>query len=100
MENERIRTIFPAVFNCAGRGSKGEVRNVSNGGLFVRTAELPEEGEPLRIRLLPPGKVAVEVSGLVWWKTGDDVTGTGRSGFGLRVLDADEGYERLVASMR
>jgi hypothetical protein len=99
MIERRIKTVFPAVFQTHGRGGKGEVRNVSNGGLFVRTALPPDEGSAVSIRLTPPGKVPVEVSGLVWWRTDATLVGTGRSGFGLRILNDDEAYHRLVASL-
>ena len=98
MENERLRTRIPAEFTSGGRSGRGEVRNVSAGGLFVGTLEIPEEGSTVELKLNAPGKASVEVKGLVWW-----TAPAGRAnpcGFGLRVLDDDEGYQRLVEAMR
>ena len=98
MENERVRTRIPAEFRGGGLSGRGEVRNVSEGGLFVGTLEIPEEGSAVELTLTAPGKAVVEVKGLVWW-----TAPAGRAvpcGFGLRVLDDDEGYRRLVQTIR
>ena len=98
MQNERVQTRIPAEFRADGRSGRGEVRNVSEGGLFVGTLEIPEEGSAVELTLTAPGKAAVEVKGLVWW-----TAPAGRAvpcGFGLRVLDEDEGYRRLVETIR
>jgi uncharacterized protein (TIGR02266 family) len=98
MTDDRVRTRIPAQFKADGLSGRGEVRNVSNGGLFVGTLAIPEEGSAVELTLCAPGKVDVEVKGLVWW-----TAPAGRAnpcGFGLRVLDEDEGYRTLVASIR
>jgi uncharacterized protein (TIGR02266 family) len=94
MADERVRTKIPAEFSAGHVSGKGEVRNVSAGGLFVGTLAIPEEGTPVKLTLTAPGKVPVEVNGLVWW-----TAPAGRAkpcGFGLRVLDDDEGYRCFV----
>jgi uncharacterized protein (TIGR02266 family) len=97
MTEQRRQTRIPAEFRAAGRTGRGEVRNVSQGGLFVGTLSIPDEGTEIEVTLTSPGKVPVEVKGLVWW-----TAPAGRAvpcGFGLRVLDDDEGYKRLVESL-
>ena len=98
MESERVRTRIPAEFRSGGLLGRGEVRNVSEGGLFVGTLAIPEEGSAVELTLSAPGKAVVQVKGLVWW-----TAPAGRAvpcGFGLRVLDDDEGYRRLVDTIR
>jgi uncharacterized protein (TIGR02266 family) len=98
MTDQRVRTKIPAEFKADDLLGRGEVRNVSDGGLFVGTLAIPQEGSTVEVKMRAPGKVAVKVQGLVWW-----TAPTGRespSGFGLRILDDDEGYRRLVASVR
>lgn len=98
MENERVQTRIPVEFLCGGLSGRGEVRNLSEGGLFVGTLAIPEEGSAVELTLSAPGKAVVQVKGLVWW-----TAPAGRAvpcGFGLRVLDDDEGYRRLVDTIR
>jgi hypothetical protein len=47
-----------------------------------------------------PGKVPVEVIGLVWWTARPASHLDRRCGFGMRVLDDDDSYRRLVESIR
>lgn len=71
---------------------------MSDGGLFVGTLHIPEEGACVELRMQEPGKAPVEVSGLVWW-----TAPAGRAtpcGFGLRVLSEDDAFQRLVDSVR
>ena len=96
----RIRTRFPAKLRAGRSCWKGEVRNLSQGGLFVGSISIPAEGSPVSVEIQPPGRMAVEVTGLVWWRR-EPVHGGGIPGFGLRLVDADEeSYRVLVASLR
>ena len=98
MIDERHQTRIPAEFLADGWQGRGEVRNVSQGGLFVRTQEaIPDAGTEIKVTLTSPGKVPVEVQGFVWW-----TAPPGQAlpcGFAMRVLDDDEGYKRLVESL-
>ena len=97
----RIWTAFPVEFRAPGMRGKGKVRNVSDGGLFVGTREIPEEGAAVAVKLSPPGRASLEVTELVWWTATETGAARTRLGFGLRILDDDEGsYRRLVASLR
>lgn len=100
MSEDRTRTKIPAEFRAGNVIGKGEVRNVSAGGLFVGTQSLPEEGSSVVVKLTEPGKVAVEVRGLVWWTTPRAAQGQGRCGFGLCLLDEDASFQRLLESVR
>jgi uncharacterized protein (TIGR02266 family) len=97
MTEERMKTRIPAEFRAGSWTGRGEVRNVSEGGLFVGTLAIPDEGTEVRVTLTRPGRVPVEVKGLVWW-----TAPAGRAvpcGFGMRVLDEDEGYRTLIESI-
>jgi hypothetical protein len=100
MKDYRRETSIPAEFRAGAIRGRGNVRNVSEGGLFVGTRAIPKAGTNAKVRLVAPGKVPVEVFGLVWW-TASPANPLDRScGFGLRVLDDDDGYRRLVESIR
>lgn len=98
MANDRVRTKIPAEFETdGGLKGRGDVRNVSEGGLFVGTLAIPEEGASVVLRICARGKAEVAVSGLVWWTAHP---GTKRPGFGLRILDEYDDYQRMVESLR
>ena len=94
-----MRTVIPAEFQSASLSGKGKVRNVSDGGMFVGTSVIPEEGETVELKLAAPGKSPIELTGLVWWTTDALDAPNARSGFGLRLLDENERYLRLVESL-
>lgn len=100
MTEGRLRTKIPAVFRAGEMIGRGEVRNVSEGGLFVGTQSLPEEGSSIVVKLSAPGKIPVQVTGLVWWTTSRHQQGTRHCGFGLRILDDGAGFQRLLQSVR
>ncbi len=100
MKDHRRATSIPAEFHAGAIRGSGKVRNVSAGGLFVGPRAIPEPGTNARVRLVAPGKVPVEVIGLVWWTARPVGPLDSRCGFGLRVLDDDDGYRRLVESIR
>jgi uncharacterized protein (TIGR02266 family) len=91
--NGRIATCIEAEFRAGGRAVCGTIRNVSEGGLFVRTRTIPEEGDCLDLHFRLPGSEAMQVSGLVWWTRGRGE----RAGFGLRVLDDSAAFRQLLA---
>jgi len=100
MNEDRMRTQIPTEFRASQLVGKGKVRNISEGGLFVGTSEIPEEGEAVELKLSAPGRPPVEIQGLVWWTTRKIEAPNGRRGFGLRLLDASESYLQLLASLR
>ncbi len=100
MKDHRRATSIPAEFRAGAIRGSGKVRNVSEGGLFVGTRAIPEPGTNARVRLVAPGKVPVEVIGLVWWTARPVSPRDRHCGFGMRVLDDDEQYRLLVESIR
>jgi len=99
MTEPRKRTVIPTEFRATGLSGKGNVRNVSDGGLFVRTSAIPDAGDCVELKLNAPGKPPIEVTGLVWWTTSQLEAPNGRSGFGLRLLGQSESYLRLLESL-
>ncbi len=98
MRQDRFRTKIPAQFKAGALSGKGDVRNVSDGGLFVGTLAVPEEGSEVELTLREPGKTEIVVNGLVWWTA--PAGSAKRCGFGLRLLDEHTEFQRLVDSIR
>ena len=100
MEYGRIRTCIETEFEVRGRRAQGKIKNMSEGGLFVGTASVPEEGESVDLTFRAPGGKEVSLSGLVWWTTnGGDGKGYGTPGFGLRLLDDSDDFRSLLARL-
>lgn len=97
--NARMRAFIPTEFCTDTLSGTGNVENLSEGGLFVGTSAIPEEGEAVELTLNTPDAPPIEVSGLVWWTTSQLEGNRTGSGFGLRLLDPDERYLRLLASL-
>jgi hypothetical protein len=68
--------------------------------MFVETQAIPPQGEAVGLRLSARGAAAVEVTGLVWWTTDDSAQRHKRRGFGLRLLEEDEGWSAMLAKLR
>ncbi len=99
MAEARVQTRFPMSFRAESLNGAGKVRNVSEGGLFVITSAIPEEGESIALTLKAPGRLPIRVTGFVWWTTKDRTQPQRRPGFGLRLLDENERYLQLVATL-
>jgi hypothetical protein len=99
MTEDRMRTLIPTEFRAAALEGKGKVRNVSEGGLFVGTSAIPEEGDTVDLELNTPGGLPIKLTGLVWWTTSHDEEAGSQSGFGLRLLDPGDRYLALLASL-
>ena len=93
-------TAIPTEFRASSLTGRGKVKNVSDGGLFVGTSAIPDEGDTVELTLSAPGETPIEITGLVWWTTSDLEAPNARSGFGLRLLEHSEQYLRLVESLR
>jgi Tfp pilus assembly protein PilZ len=101
MHDGRIRTCIETEFEVTGHRATGKIKNVSESGVFVGTASIPEQGEDVDLNFKTPDGKEVRLSGLVWWTT-DDCGGTRHRvpGFGLRLLDNNEEFRRFLASLR
>ena len=99
MQHYRVRTSIPVEIRASGRVAEGMIRNASDEGMFVETRAIPAEGESISLRLEAQGEDPIELSGLVWWTTEDPTYRHRERGFGLRLLEADERYARLLAGL-
>jgi len=81
----RIRCTLPCEIVEQGRGrSEGTVRSLSEGGLSVEAALDAEQGDPIRLRIVPHRRArAVDVDGIVW---NESPGRRGRNGARLRLL--------------
>jgi Tfp pilus assembly protein PilZ len=95
MTERRKRVVIPAEFEAGGQSGHGKVKNVSLGGLFVDTPLIPHQGETIRLRMSPNGRT-LDVTGMVWWTTREQKSSKRIQGFGLRVLEEDDGYRAFV----
>ena len=101
MDYDRITTCIETEFEAGGLRGKGKIRNMSEGGLFVDTACVPEEGESVDLSFTAPGGQEVNLSGFVWWTT-NDVDGRRHRapGFGfLRLLDDSDDLRSLLTAL-
>jgi Tfp pilus assembly protein PilZ len=100
MNQKRVRTAMQANFQAGRVKGRGKVRNVSEGGLFVGTSAIPEEGEMALVSIQTPTGNRLAISGLVWWTTSRPGGSANRApGFGLRVLDDSQAYRNLVETL-
>jgi hypothetical protein len=97
MHQQRTTTCIDAEFEISGNPATGKIRNVSEGGLFVGSSAIPEQGDNLELNFRAPNGEMVNLSGMVWWTTNDDqALGHGRSGFALRLLEESDEFQRLL----
>lgn len=97
----RIRTALRARFAGSGFEGTGNIVNLSEQGLFVRTPQVPPPGQAVRLSFSAPGLGRIAVRGLVWWTTADSPGGRHQPpGFGMRLLDEFEAYGRLIENLR
>lgn len=99
MPSERVLTSIEAEFRTGSVRARGKIKNVSEGGLFIGTASIPDEGDPVDVAFRNRKGQAIKLSGFVWWTTRGE-SHHRRPGFGLRLLDADtEGMRRLIETL-
>ena len=100
MQHDRIRTSLPVEIRVSGRIAEGTVLNASDGGMFIETRKIPPQGESVSLRFSSRGEVTHEVTGMVWWTTEGSPYRHRWRGFGLRLLQDDEGYSQILAGLR
>ncbi|MEM7410778.1 MAG: PilZ domain-containing protein [Myxococcota bacterium] len=96
----RIRTVIDTEFEAGSVHGKGKIRNVAEGGAFVGTSQVPDQGDLVVLSFRDGRGGRLDVSGLVWWTTSEAPGAHTRPGFGVRLLDDDPDYERFVESLR
>jgi len=99
MIHRRIRTAIQAEFETGALRGRGKIRNMAEGGLFVGTAAVPQEGELVSLSFRDHRGRELDVHGLVWWTTSDE-PGVHRSpGFGMRLLEDSERYRLFLENL-
>jgi Tfp pilus assembly protein PilZ len=97
MTHRRIRTALSAEFEAGALRGRGKICNVAEGGLFVGTAQVPDQGEMVSLSFRDYRGKTLDVHGLVWWTTSNT---PGRApGFGIRLLEDSEEYSHFIASL-
>lgn len=89
-----------------GVSLKGNVRDVSEAGLAIVTSEprrrpLPEQGEPVHVRLDPPGRPSTELEALIWHVHRVRKTSSGDVGvmLGLVLAGPCDGFFELLREL-
>ena len=100
MTNHRIRTAIQTEFEAGALRGRGTIRNVAEGGLFVGTPQVPHQGDVVSLSFRDPKGRGLDVSGLVWWTTADEPGSHRAPGFGIRLLEESEDYQRFFDSLR
>lgn len=86
----------PASFESGDLRGKGHVKNVSKGGVFLRSECLPESGSDVRILFHSRDGRKIEVTGIVVWNT-NELGGHPevRPGFGIRFHEHSDAYREF-----
>lgn len=95
----RIRTSIQTDFEAGALRGRGKIRNVAEGGVFVGTTQLPSQGDLVVLSFRGASGPPLEVTGLVWWTTLEAPGPHRMPGFGMRLLDSSDEYERFYASL-
>ena len=93
MRTTRAHTSIPVEFETDAFRGIGKIKNVGLGGLFVGSTQIPEQGESVSLSFHFPGGQELSVMGVVWWTTRDAAGRHRTPGFGLRLIEENEGYE-------
>jgi hypothetical protein len=82
-------------FHAAGLSGSGTLRNLTERGLFIASADLPARGSAVTIRFTTPDKRRVEVAGRVGWirESGPD------QGFGVALAGVDSEYGAFIGRL-
>ena len=88
---------FPEIrFETKGvRSGKGRIKNVSPGGLFVLTSEIPLVEEPVHLAFQDDTLVWIDLLGTVLW-TRPEENESGGAGFGAAISAAPDNYKAYV----
>lgn len=97
MNQPRYDTSIRTRFELGSLAGEGNIENASSGGVFVRTATVPERGQKVWLSFEGPNGEVVEASGVVWWTTLDaQARAQSRQGFGVRLVASSGDYRKLL----
>ena len=97
MSQPRYDTSISTRFQLGSLAAEGNIENAGPGGVFVRTATIPERGEKVWLSFQGPHGEVVEASGVVWWTTLDvRARQQARQGFGVRLVASSGDYRKLL----
>lgn len=83
---------IPAMFVSGSLCGQGHVKNLSKGGVFMRTERLPDPGAEVSILIQSPDGRKVEVTGTVCWTTDQIPAEDAQPGFGMQISTRNEAY--------
>ena len=101
-ERRRLKRVVQRVaakFTCGALQSTGHIKNLSKGGLFMRTASLPPVGEIVQIIILTRSRQKIEVVGRVCWSTEQLRSPGDQLGFAIEFTDTSEEYREFFADL-
>ncbi len=99
---KRLVKRIPVAFDAADLRGRGHIKNVSKGGLFLRTEVLPVAGTGVRMLFHNRDGSKIEVHGKVAWNTSQldaaerDQT---RPGFGMIFDTTDNAYREFLEQL-
>ena len=84
----------PVSIQAGPVGGVGYIKNVSKGGLFIRSDLLPAQGETVEVTIEPIPERKITVTGVVCWTTAavPPEEGTPQPGFGIRLEPVTDAY--------
>jgi len=84
---------IPASFAASDTHGIGHIKNMSQGGLFLRTDTLPKKGDQVSVVFYVPDSSKIEVSGTVRWTTAQlKNADEDKPGFGMQFGEQAEDY--------
>lgn len=92
----RLKGSVSAMFVSGGANGRGQVHNISHGGMFVRTTLLLPAGAPIDAALTTPSGGRVSIHGVVRWNTATATRRFTSSGFGISVTRASHEFVSFV----
>ncbi len=99
---KRMVKRIPAAFEADDLRGRGYLKNVSKGGLFLRTEVLPVAGTGVRVLFHNRDGSKIEVQGKVAWNTSQlDAADRGetRPGFGMIFDTTDNAYREFLEQL-
>jgi hypothetical protein len=89
----------PVRFEAAGLRAQGDIGNLHQEGLFIRSHVLPDPGAEVVVSFTAPAGEPVEVAGTVRWTTKESPAREPRSGFGVQLHRVSEEYLSFFRSL-